>query len=759
MPLVLLLFICFASHRLAPPATLATARGHSLPPTFSHQQSDSRLTLSQIEQLLNSKVEDEIIALEVRRQGIAYKLDQVTEDRLRKLGAGQQTLQAIKQQAARAAYTEFSREKNPAQRLALGKEFLRAYPSSAEAANVAAELRGIELALFKAAFQAFANQPGASGLEQVLMLGRQLLGQQPDRATTVQITARLALTTGRGMIGNFYNNLEQSRDYAQQALKLLEETTPPAGMDAPSYARLRAVSLGLVYQSLGLYQLRQATPDAEQAISFLTKAIAWKDGPSANDPITYWLRALARNQNWQKLSDEYRALSKEQRTGRPGQLLCGKIDELFNQLFADYTQVISLSGRADASQLKEEAVAALKQLVMDERLCVGGRADLIDEWPSEEKRAALVIGVEDYLDKSLGKFNAAASGARAFADALIKHGRFPKDQVALLATGEPGERQPLRSVILQQLAALPQRVKQDGLLLIYFAGREFEGAGRNYLLAADSYVNNEALLADTAINVERMKELIRASGAGQVVLIFDAFRQKPVSESFFRALSFDVRKNEVAAFALLLATNKEHPAHESAAQKQSFFTAALLEAARGRAASQKRGVTLADLRKQLETIVPAEVRRELGASVEQLPLIVTEGYAAEDLVMFVPDQSGPAAKPNPAELLRAAKTIHIRSKTIYLNPPVLEAELRKLPEFQALQLKLVGNANEADVVVEVTLPFLTWMWNYTVTHRATSTVLTTNKIRGLTDGSVSPRLAGDLVTRLRAARESTARPQ
>src|SRR5262249_55882913 len=154
---------------------------------------------------------------------------------------------------------------------------------------------------------------------------------------------------------------------------------------------------------------------------------------------------------YQKLGDEFRVLPKAQRVGRQAQSVCGKIDALFNQLFSDYTQVLSLIGAADSLQLKEDATAAFKSLVNNERPCLGGRSGLIDEWPGEEKRFALVIGVENYRDGQVGKFNYAASDARAVADALIRHGGFKKEQVVLIATGEPDERQPLKSVILHQL--------------------------------------------------------------------------------------------------------------------------------------------------------------------------------------------------------------------------------------------------------------------------------------------------------------------
>ncbi len=729
----------------------------------NNQQNDRPLTLSQIEQLLEIKFEDENIAREVRKLGIAFDLAPATIDRLLKLGMGAKTRQALMDQQVRADFTAYSTEKDPARRLALGREFLQKHRQSSEAANVGGEIRKLEVEVFEAEFQKFSDNPDATGLDRVLMLGRDLLRRRPERATVVQVTSKLALATGRGMLGNFYSDLEQSREYANQALRLLEDTTSLADVDQTTYKKLRTESLSILYQCQGLYLLRQPSPDSEQAIAFLTKAALLKDGPSANDPITFWLRALARDLNFQKLSDEYRALPKYQRAGKQGQSLCSKITEIINQLILDYTQVVSLSSRRDSTQLKDEAIAAINSLATGERPCAGGRSEFIDEWPGEEKRYALVIGAEDYLDKRVSKYNFAASDARAIADALIRHGNFRKENVVLLATGETVDRQPSRSIILQHLADLPNHLKQDGLLLIYFAGHAVEINGKSYLLAADSLTANESLIADTAINVARLKEMILSSGVGQAMIIFDAFRQTPVSENFSRSITFDIRKNELAAFATVLAASPGQRSYESQTKKLSFFSSAFIEAVKGKAANKNRVVTLDDLIKYLQTSVPQEVQKELGSDTRQLPAAVVEGYESDNLVVFLPEAGGQlrsqSAKPDLADLVRSSKAIFVRSKTIYLNPTLLEAELSKLPEFQALNLNLARNVTDADLVVEVTLPFLSWEWNFNLSHRTSGVVIATGKIRELTATTASPKLAKEIAMRLQSLRNPPPTPR
>src|SRR6266542_2612838 len=373
------------------------------------------LTLKQVEQLIESRIDDEVVAREIRERGLAFRLPEATFERLVKRGAGGQTRQALLLQEERAAYAAYTNEKqDPAKRLSLGKEFLRRHPRSEHAAEVESGNRRATLDIFGAAYKTFSANLDAASLDRLLATGREILSQGPDRAVAAQITSQLALATGRGMIGGFYSDLEQSRAYASQALDLLQKEAPPPDFDAAEYARLRANSLGPLYQCQGLYLLRQPTPEAERAIDFLTKAAESKNGPSANDPNTYWLRTLAYDLIYQKLIEKYQALPKGRRTGKQGQ-----------------------------------------SLSTTDRPCLAGRTELLDDLPAEENRFALVIGVEDYLDERAGKFNYAASDARAVADTLQQRAGFRKDRIVLLATGEPAERQPLRSVILRQLANLP----------------------------------------------------------------------------------------------------------------------------------------------------------------------------------------------------------------------------------------------------------------------------------------------------------------
>jgi Caspase domain len=293
----------------------------------------------------------------------------------------------------------------------------------------------------------------------------------------------------------------------------------------------------------------------------------------------------------------------------------------------------------------------------DVRRGQGLRSQSVKMWPDSGKRWALLIGIDEYKDKQITPLNGAANDARMLAGALMRYAGFPSEQVILLASDQPLERQPTRSAILKYFSNLRGLVPKDGLLLIAFAGHGMERGGKAYLLPADALASDDpALLEDTAISVERMKDLIRAAEVSQVVMFLDACRNdpwsgransdNPLTSAYARSFNFLERNREVMAFASIYATSVGQRAYEYSEKKQGYFTWAIGEALSGAAASAKGEVTLGSLVSYLQEKVPIYVRRDLGIGKQQAPFAVIEGYKANELVIAVttPDK---LARPEP----------------------------------------------------------------------------------------------------------------
>lgn len=132
--------------------------------------------------------------------------------------------------------------------------------------------------------------------------------------------------------------------------------------------------------------------------------------------------------------------------------------------------------------------------------------------PLNSKRYAVVIGVDQYADTQITTLGGASNDARALANALIDYAGFPAEQVTVLASDQPAERQPTRGNILRRLSNLAAVIPSDGLLLLSFAGHGMERGGHAFLLPSDAQVSNDVeLLEETAINVTQIKRGLKES--------------------------------------------------------------------------------------------------------------------------------------------------------------------------------------------------------------------------------------------------------
>lgn len=274
--------------------------------------------------------------------------------------------------------------------------------------------------------------------------------------------------------------------------------------------------------------------------------------------------------------------------------------------------------------------------------------------PSSAKRFALIIGVDQYEDTQINKLEGASNDAKGLADVLNRYCGFPKDQIILLTSDQSTERRPTRGNILRKLSNLRGLIPRDGLLLVSFAGHGIEREGRAYLLPTDAQLTNDlALLEETAINAETIRNWIRQTGISQVVILLDACRNNPaagrgsfdsaLSEEYARSFSFDRRNGDVTAFATIYATEVGQVAYEYKETKQGYFTWALLNALRGDAANDGGEITLGALIKYLQEAVPRRVTLDLGIGKKQKPFAVVEGYKADELVIAIVPRAGATA--------------------------------------------------------------------------------------------------------------------
>ncbi|MDQ1557847.1 MAG: hypothetical protein QOD32_907 [Pyrinomonadaceae bacterium] len=105
----------------------------------------------------------------------------------------------------------------------------------------------------------------------------------------------------------------------------------------------------------------------------------------------------------------------------------------------------------------------------------------------------------------------------------------------------------------------------------------------------------------------------------------------------------------------------------------------------------------------------------------------------------------------PAETLRTAQTIFIRTKSAYFKPAALEQALLDRSEVQYWGLVISRDEADADLVIEVDRKLFTNIFVYSVLDPRANRVLISGKIGSL-GGTVEGQIASGFVKRLRPFR-------
>jgi len=110
-----------------------------------------------------------------------------------------------------------------------------------------------------------------------------------------------------------------------------------------------------------------------------------------------------------------------------------------------------------------------------------------------------------------------------------------------------------------------------------------------------------------------------------------------------------------------------------------------------------------------------------------------------------------AVRKTPAETLRAAQTIFIRTKSAYFKPAALEQALLDRSEVQQWGLVISRDETHADLIIEVDRKLFTNRFVYSVLDPRTNRVLISGKIGSL-GGTVEGQIANGFVKRIQPFR-------
>lgn len=258
--------------------------------------------------------------------------------------------------------------------------------------------------------------------------------------------------------------------------------------------------------------------------------------------------------------------------------------------------------------------------------------------PGNDKRWALIIGVNNYGLKG------AVNDARALRNTLVKYAGFAPEHVVLLTTDDP-EKLPSRNRILSELDVLSRAVPPDGFFLFSFSGHGETVGNDAYLVPSDGQVTvNSRLFRDFSIDVARIHDAIEEMKVKQVMLVLDSCRDRidgrggqpePLTAAMGRAFDLGGSNKTIEAFVTIYAARVGESAYEyfdeDTQQWRGYFSKAIEEGLRGKAADEKGQVTLGRLLDYLDEVVPSRSFHIRG--VRQVPWKNIAGYRESELVL------------------------------------------------------------------------------------------------------------------------------
>ena len=158
-----------------------------------------------------------------------------------------------------------------------------------------------------------------------------------------------------------------------------------------------------------------------------------------------------------------------------------------------------------------------------------------------------------------------------------------------------------------------------------------------------------------------------------------------------------------------------------------------------------------------------DLSRELGLGDHVASVIVLARRSAQSTASAVnlagsgirPTARAVGAGADAVSIMRSARTIFVRSMTIYLEAEQLESELRKRPEFKSLELAIVKDEQKADISIEINRAEFTFNYSFTATDPQTSVVVASAKVTAWNGDFAAPRFAKDFLKQIQAARETS----
>jgi tetratricopeptide (TPR) repeat protein len=172
----------------------------------------------------------------------------------------------------------------------------------------------------------------------------------------------------------------------------------------------------------------------------------------------------------------------------------------------------------------------------------------------------------------------------------------------------------------------------------------------------------------------------------------------------------------------------------------------------GKAKYEKLSARLGIKKEQSQQLGTEKNAEDYPLAPQPLAVPASASEPAPESNMPASEQEPVPKKTDPEDILRGFKSYYIKSDTIYLHQETLLNELQRRGAFSAWELTPTEDSKAADVVITITLPFLTWEWSYRMVYQPTGAELGKGKISAAVEKTAAPQLAAMIVKRIRDVR-------
>lgn len=237
---------------------------------------------------------------------------------------------------------------------------------------------------------------------------------------------------------------------------------------------------------------------------------------------------------------------------------------------------------------------------------------------------AVIVGINHYEDtRSYAQLQVCAHDATILYKQLIAGG-FKDRHIRILT--DQRDRLPLRENILAELQVIAEATGPDDLLLFYFSGHGQAERDEGYLVPRNG---RGVALHDTAVPINRVKEIIGKAQARAKVIILDACHsganleaakgKRPMSAEFIN----NVFKGAVG-LAIISSCKEGQYSYEWQEKQCSVFTYHLIEALQGKADHDEKGfVTVQDVNRYVTNGVKQWALEQLVSQSPTLHYLVS----------------------------------------------------------------------------------------------------------------------------------------